>query len=306
MKKRISTGGPASGVAIAVAALVVSAIGVASAPASDGAGAASGRGHPRLLASDTGANPNPVPFWGAVECESASRHALVPVGGDPHPTATGQPQNNTSYHRMTVLDGDDFYGARCELGLDNRAGPTAFYREGRRRTTAISLRLPQGFPLKSPAWKVVMQMKQANPAANTSGSPMLELEAFQGRWKLIGSRKRGLTSDSRELWSAPAQTGVWTRFNFKIRYSRSPRKGWIKVAVDLNGDGDSLDPGERRHKIRTFTLKTEVRGGRPDGVRPGASIPSHLRTGLYQDPAIPCPPPAGCSVDVDNVQVLAP
>ena len=106
------------------------------------AGSAGSRGSPRLLASDVGLNPNPLPFWGRIECEDPSRHELIPTGGDLHPTATGTPQGNTSFRRLRVLDGDDFYGERCELGLNWATGPTAFYREGRRRITALSLRAP--------------------------------------------------------------------------------------------------------------------------------------------------------------------
>jgi hypothetical protein len=261
-------------------------------------------GEPRLLASDTGVAPNPVPFWGAIECQNPGRHLLVPVGGDVHPTLTGEPQGNLSYRRMTVMDGDDFYGERCELGLNNRHGPTAFYREGRRRTTAISLRLEPTLPIDTTHFQVVTQMKQTQPSPAGGGSPMFELQVFMGRWKLIQSRRRGLTSDSRELWSAPAQTGVWTRFWFDIRYSRRPKKGFVQVSADLNGDNDSADPGERSARIRTFTLKTEIRGGAPDGLPAGRSIPSHLRAGIYHDPAISCPPPLGCQLDVDNVQVM--
>jgi hypothetical protein len=203
-----------------------------------------------------------------------------------------------------VIDGDEFYGERCELGLNNRSAPTAFYREGRRRKTAISLRLPPTLPIHTPDFQVVTQMKQANPAANAGGSPMLELQVFLGRWKLIQSRRPGMTTDSRELWSAPAQTGIWTRFTFDIRYSRRAKKGSVRVLADLNGDNDAADPGETSRRIRTFTLKTEIRGGPPDGIRPGQSIPSHLRAGIYHDPAISCPPPFGCQLDVDNVQVF--
>ena len=47
-------------------------------------------------------------------------------------------------------------------------------------------------------------------------------------------------------------------------------------------------------------------GGEPDGLKPGQPIPSHLRAGIYHDPLIPCPSPTGCSVDIDNVQVIRP
>ncbi len=264
-------------------------------------------GPPKVIASDTAAVANPVPFWGQIECKNASRHELIEQGGDPHPTTTGAPQGNDAFRRVRVLDGDDFYGERCELGDNNRKGPTAFYREGRRRVTSISLRLPSpGFPLNAFTWQTVMQMKQAAPSANSGGSPMIELGAFDGRWRLSKSTSTGFTIDSRKLWTARATPGVWTRFAFDIRYSRKSRKGFIRLKADLNGDFDYLDPKERSRRIRTHTLKTEIRGGAKDGIRAGRSIPDHLRTGIYHDPAVPCPPPAGCFIDIDNVQVVAP
>jgi hypothetical protein len=53
---------------------------------------------------------------------------------------------------------------------------------------------------------------------------------------------------------------------------------------------------------------TETAGvnGTADGLAPGDAIPDHLRLGLYMNPSIACVAPSGCSVDVDNVQVVAP
>ena len=57
------------------------------------------------------------------------------------------------------------------------------------------------------------------------------------------------------------------------------------------------------------TLRTEPApepGTADVGPATGAPIPSHLRAGIYHNPVIPCVAPSGCSVDVDNVQVMAP
>jgi hypothetical protein len=77
------------------------------------------------------------------------------------------------------------------------------------------------------------------------------------------------------------------------------------MGVDLNGDGDFSDPGELSRVFHTYTLKIQVPGPVTD-IAPGHPIPSHLRAGLYHNSSIPCPAPAGCSVDIDNVQVLRP
>ena len=262
---------------------------------------------PAVVFSDTGASPDPGPIWGKVDCENQSRAQQITSGGDTHPTATGAPQGNSAFRRLSVLDGDDIYGERCELGEDFRGSSTTLYRQGKHRLTYLSLRLPSTFPLSVYTWQVVMQMKQTFPSANSSGTPVLELDAYNGRWVLRQSLSRSSPiSDSRVLWSVPAQANFWTRFAFDVRYSDRKKGGFIRVGVDLNGDGDFADPGELSSGFHTYTLKMEIPGGSPDGIRPGQAIPSHLRAGIYHDEAIRCLAPAGCQVDVDNVQVLRP
>jgi hypothetical protein len=258
-----------------------------------------------LIASDTASNPNPIPFWGNIDCENASRHAQYTSDGDPSATGTGAPQGDDAFRRTTVFDGDDYWGERCELGANSHKGPVAFYREGQRRITHASFRLPSNFPLDSEQWQGVLQMKQAQPAENGGGTPVISLSAFQGTWSLWNSAP-GYTDVDHKLWEVPAQTETWTRFMFDVRYSQDPKRGSIALSVDANGDGDFDDAGERSPVLRTNTLKREIGTDTSDGLKAGASIPSHLRVGMYHHEEIPCPPPSGCSVDVDNVQVVAP
>jgi Polysaccharide lyase len=259
----------------------------------------------RVVASDTGTD-SPLSFWKAIDCQEESRQQILSGGADPHPTATGAPQGDDSFRRLTVLDGDDFFGERCELGENARPARNTFYRPGKRRITKLSVRLPSNFPLGLDTWQAVMQMKQTGPADNSGGTPVLELDAYGGRWRLRQSLSTRSAEDSRELWSRPAAHGVWTRFSFDIRYSASNRKGYIRIKVDLNGDLDYKDTGERSKRIRTYTLKVETRGSGGDGLGAGNTIPSHLRAGIYHDSDYECPPPDGCSVDLDNVQVVRP
>jgi len=257
------------------------------------------------FASDTGAEPNPRGFWGNIECENDGRHQLIGSGGDPNPTITGEAQGNDSFRRLTVFDGDDFWGERCELGSETRKNtPTAVYREGTHWITEISARLPQAFPYDEDTWQVVLQMKQAAPAANSSGTPVLSLDAYDGQWHLRQSLSAREASDSRELWSGPITGDTWTRFSFDVHYSRNPSRGSVAISADLNGDGDFADSGESSGQMRTYTLKVELPGGGRDGIKPGQSIPSHLHSGLYHDEDLSCPPPTGCYMDLDNVQLL--
>lgn len=257
-----------------------------------------------LIASDTAADPDANHFWGRNYCANDSRVQQITTGGDTHRTALGAPQGDSAFRRLNVFDGDDSFGERCELGWDDISSPTAFYRPGDHRITEISIRLPSNFPLGAFTWQAVMQMKEV-PNAN-QGTPVLELDAYGGRWRLRQSLSRYSADDSRELWSAPAQLNFWTRFIFDVRYAANKKKGYIRVGVDLNGDGDVADPGELSPGFHTYTLKLNPPGGPPNGVGVGHAIPSHLRAGLYHNESIPCPAPTGCSVDLDNLQVLRP
>ena len=266
-----------------------------------------------LVRDDSGGIANPAALWGKTDCASHTRQQLIKGAGDPAPRADGSFQGNRSYRRLTVLDGDDVWGERCELARNERryggrggSGTFALFREGQRRITQFSVRLPQGYRLGSKHWRVVMQMKQTQPAANGGGTPVLSLRTKRGDWQLMQSTSPGYSSDSRVLWERQARKGMWTRFSFDVTYSKRARKGSVKVYVDLNGDGDTADRRERSRRKRTYTLKREIRGGNRDGIKRGQSIPSHLRVGLYHDREVRCRWPYGCSVHIDNVQVLRP
>ncbi len=255
-----------------------------------------------VVASDTASNPDPVPFWGKIDCQASSRTQAPSSGGDTHPTADGTSQGNSAFRRQTVIDGDNIWGERCELGNNwsqptgadpAGPGPTMFYQEGERRVTYASLRLPSSTPMGN-TWRTVLQMKQMQPYNNPTPAPILELQLENNQWMFVNSWNG--------VWTAPAQQNVWTRFAFDITYSQNPSIGSIKIYADLNGDGDFSDANEQSSVIHTATLEAETQTGGTSPYSVGQSIPDHLRTGIYQDPAYNCP--TGCSMDVDNVQVV--
>lgn len=260
-----------------------------------------------VLRRDAGAQADPKPgLWGTIECQTESRHRHLTSGGDPGPAADGTSQGNQAYRAVTALDGDDFYGERCELGRNEHrngentgtqtSGTFALYREGERRITFFSQRYPDGFPVEVDAWQAVMQMKQTQPSTDDGSGVALELQLWGGRLRLHTFWK--------ERWSTPAPVrGEWIRYAIDVVYSSDPARGSVQVYVDRNGDGDFLDSGEQSPRISTATLATQV--GSSGGLTAGEAIPSHLRLGIYHNSSISCPAPGGCSVELDNVQVVS-
>jgi hypothetical protein len=273
----------------------------------------------KLVRSDTGADPDAHHLWGArYACASDSRVTNPQTGGDPRPMADGTLQGNTAYRKLTVYDGDNYSGERCELaynvwdnGLASSSNPVGTfwnYFEGDHLITYESVRLPDSFPLNTTNWQGVGQMKQAAPNCNRGAIPVLSFSAYNGVWRMDHTSVDNQSEDF-ALWTIPAQKNVWTQIRTEALYSDNPNIGWVQYSIDSNGDGDFSDPGEVSPVFHTNTLMVNndcTFSSSSYTLGPGGSIPSELRVGLYHKASIPCPPPSGCSLDIDNVQVLEP
>ena len=255
-----------------------------------------------VVRSDTAADPDAHHLWGVqYACANDSRVTNPQTGGDPGPTASGTPQGNSAYRKLTVYDGDNYSGERCELGYNEWDGGLATpsdqygtlynYFEGDRRTTYISVRFPDNFPLGTSDWQGFGQMKQAAPNCDPSVIPVLSFSAYNNVIR-FDHTPNGASSDS-ELWETPTQKNVWTRVVIDAYYSADPSKGWVQYTV--NGVASPVFHTNTLHYNGNCTYGP---------LGPGGSIPSHLRVGLYHETSIPCP--AGCSVDIDNVEVARP
>jgi Polysaccharide lyase len=239
-----------------------------------------------LLKQDLASNPDPIPLWGDIDAVSPTRHQWFASGGP-----DGGP-----FRRMTALDGDLYHGnsERAELGdsdylsEDGRSDTFYLYRAGMRRVTSYWMRLPTNFPMDSNAWQVVMQMKQTDPATNANGTPVISLQAIQGKWILKQSTSPGPAEDTRVLWQTAARVGVWTHITVDATYSTDPSAG--RYAITIGGASSPV--------FRTYNLKYEVNPPGPE-LHAGDPIPDHLRLGVYHDPSMP-----GTWVDIAQVQIF--
>ena len=241
----------------------------------------------RLLRQDLDTDPDPTALWGDVLAVSPSRQQWFPSGGP-----DGGP-----FRRLTALDGDLFHGdsERAEIGNSDytpdshgRLETFYLYHAGTRRVTSFWMRLPLNFPINSDKWQVVMQMKETDPATDVEGTPVIALQATEGQWMLKQSSSAGPSHDTRVLWRTRATVGIWTHIVVDATYSSDPSRGLFQITI-----GAARSP-----ILHTYNLKYEVSPPGP-GLHVGEPIPSHLRLGIYHDPALP-----GTSVDIARVQIF--
>ena len=251
-----------------------------------------------VFREDPMTDSNPENLWGSLftgarDCVSQSRVVLKPTGGP-----AGGP-----YREVSVHDGDNASGERCELGNNsrlyglasptNRSGTFFLYPEGSHYVTSYWLRLGSNYPLQSGSWQVVTQMKQTQPYAGaSSSSPILSLEARAGRWWLLThdpseTQLHSWPAEQSVLHSWPAEQRVWTMVVWDVVYSKSPAIGSVQMTLD----------GVPSTRTTTRTLAYATASG--SGLAAGDPIPSHLRIGPYHNSSLP-----GTHIDVGPVQVV--
>ncbi len=272
-----------------------------------------------LERTDTAGDPNAHYLWGEYSC-APRRVAWNPAGGDPRPTAVGAPQGNSAFRELTVVDGDNpcGYGERCELAknsyvdglasFQNPLGTFYNYDEGARRATYMSIRLPSNFPIgirrvaERHADETIGSLKRQRRDASTLSADLRQpLPPVPHPGRLGRGRQQLWSPDPGQNPEAVAHVGVWYRIAIDALYSQDPDRGWVKMYIDLNGDGDFDDPEEQSPvfggSALEGTLKTEPapQPGNPDvpgngqdiGPPTGAPVPSHLRAGIYHNPSDP-------------------
>jgi Polysaccharide lyase/Divergent InlB B-repeat domain len=232
---------------------------------------------------DDASRSNPVESgrWDFYSCgrkdgqESASTSVDELKAGRFQQFSSGGP-NNKPYYHLYAPPGDNIWtpgsAGRCELGYPvgdpgnapAHLGPANSYMfyEGRRAVTMFSVRLPSGWDVNAPGWRVIAQWKQ-NEWVDTGGvSPALALEQRSGNW--IMTSFGGPT-----IWSMPASAGGWVRFAFDITYSGNASNGRVKVYADTNNDG-------------TYEYSSSTWTGRTLFQQNGTGVESAYINGLYE------------------------
>jgi Polysaccharide lyase len=233
--------------------------------------------------SDDASVANPVESgrWDLYSCQrkdglqSSSTIASELVSNRFSTFSSGGPGNKPYYH-FYAPQGDNVWtpgsAGRCELSYPvgdpgnapPHAGPPGAYMfyEGRRAVTMFSVRLPSGWDVNAPSWRVIAQWKQ-NEWVDTGGiSPALALEQRSGNWIMTNF-------GGPIIWSMPATAGGWINFAFDITYSGNASNGRVKVYADTNNDG-------------TYEYSSSTWSGRTLFQQNGTGVESAYINGLYE------------------------
>jgi polysaccharide lyase-like protein len=173
-------------------------------------------------------------------------------------------------YELTVRDGDNSWGERCELGQGN-PGRSGFplFRDGDDRWMSFQVYLPDNYPLNTPYWNVFFQIHQEGDG----GCPPISLNVEDGQFKLFNSSRRTYVTNTVEKWHAPAQRNRWTKFTVHVKNSTEDDVGFVEVYSDLDGQGMKLVmPKTYMH---TMTARSD-----------NSAMINHARIGIYRNPAI--------------------
>jgi hypothetical protein len=198
--------------------------------------------------------------WASWSCADASRVQEVTS-----PAAQGK-----KAYQLTVHDGDNAYGERCELGQGNpgRSGFPLFH-AGDERWISFQVYLPDSYPIDTPNWNVFFQIHQEGDG----GCPPISLNVENGQFKLYNSARKTYVLDTVEKWHAPAQRNRWTKFTVHIKNSPDDNVGYVELYGDLDGQG--MKQVMARQYMHTMTQRAD-----------GSAMTNHARIGIYRNPAI--------------------
>jgi hypothetical protein len=187
--------------------------------------------------------------------------------------ASGGPRG-LPYRQLTVVPGDQNWGTRDALGYNWSGttdagwgipgpGPTVLWHQNQYRLLTLWLRL--GAINTSSYFRQVVEIKQAMPYAKDpwGHGAMFELQQREGKWFAI--------CQWRDAWTIPVNqpAGTWLPISVEGFFSADPNRGWIRFKI-----GNQISPIFRRQTLLRDTAN-------------GASVPSFMELGPYQDPALP-------------------
>lgn len=175
-------------------------------------------------------------------------------------------------YAFKVQDGDNCFGERAELGQglpDDTHSVARRFNEGDDKWISFQTYLDASFPINANTWQLIMQIKHSLTVNVPAEQPELALQVRNGQYRMYPAC----------CSFYPLGTAIlskWARWTWHIKFSKNASTGFVEIFADTDGPG-----GAAMHTAlaKTFmaTLTTDTSG---------ASVPSHLRAGIYRDTAI--------------------
>jgi hypothetical protein len=199
---------------------------------------------------------------------------------------SSSPSPTRKEYRTKVVNGDNCYGERSELGQGNPVkDPARLFQNGQDRWISFAVRLAPNFQTNVSRWQTLVQLKQTSGYGGEDGSPVLAMEQWGGNWRINHT-----SGDERDQWNsakgahshafAPAVAGRWVRYTMHVVFSPSQSTGLFALYGDM-GDGRGMRTLVAPEHTPTLKLDTVGSGSRSATNKP---IPSHVRMGIYRDP----------------------
>jgi Polysaccharide lyase len=181
-----------------------------------------------MVAQAAGAS---VIFNGNFETGNLNNFNILTQLGAPAPVITTSPVRTGRYSvTMTVGNGQE----RSELQPIDSAGATIKMYPLSTALFSDSIYLHDGFPTTpsgcSNCFQTLLQWK--GDGGTTSTSPPVELTVADGNYVLHGGSGCPGGPEEFRLTLGPAETGVWTDFQFEIYFGRVSDGGWVSAWVN--------------------------------------------------------------------------
>lgn len=170
--------------------------------------------------------------------------------------------SNLPYRKLTVAPGDQCWGNRDALGLNDRNSPVALWHEGQYRMLQTWLQLDTVNQTSN--WRELFEIKQAQPypsGMSTDDGVMFEVQQRSGNLVFM--------THWHDLWSVPVSAGTWVPISVEGLWSADPAKGWLRFRV-----GNQVSP--------KFTGSNLLRN-----TYDGSTVPSYMEFGPYQNSSLP-------------------
>lgn len=218
--------------------------------------------------------------------EWASSSTIPAYVSPPNPDATRLAKSSfrnqgTQSYRFELRNGDFSEGNRAELGQALPTGPAyadRVFLEGQERWISFQVYVDPTWPTDN-TWMTVMQMK---PITAGGGGPNIGLSfGFASKVYPYGASSTwGSTATTYSDGNGPLSggsfalvKGAWLKFTYHVKFSADAAVGFVEIFADL-ADGLGM------RTIAPFVNRPTMK------VLNGVADSSHLRVGIYRDPAI--------------------